>query len=59
MNRKQTGPNARLGLQLEPDLRAAIEVEAERRRAPMSYVVRSLLRAQLEAISGRTDRAVA
>lgn len=49
----------RLGLFLEPELRAAIEVEAERRRAPMSYVVRTMLREQLAALSARADRAAA
>lgn len=51
MNRKPACRNARLGLALEPELRVAIENEAARRHAPISYVVRALLRAQLAQLS--------
>jgi hypothetical protein len=51
MNRKQPTESARLGLQLEPELRVAIEAEAERRHAPISYVVRAMLRDQLAIMS--------
>lgn len=57
MNRKPTCRNARLGLALEPELRVAIENEAARRHAPISYVVRALLRAQLAQLS--TERVAA
>lgn len=51
MNRKSPIRSARLGLALEPELRAAIEHEAARRHAPISYVVRALLREQIAALS--------
>lgn len=42
---------------VEPELRAAVEAEAERRDTSLSSTVRALLRAQLATI--RTGRAAA
>lgn len=51
MRNRTARKTARLGIFLEPELRAAIENESARRHAPISYVVRALLREQLAALS--------
>lgn len=59
MRRRRATKTERLTLAVDPQLRASIHAEAQRRDVPISSIVRSLLRAQLDAMSGRVDRAVA
>jgi len=58
MHPKRTRRTEQLTLAAEPELRAAIEREAERRDSSISSTIRALIRAQLRAASS-SDRAVA
>jgi hypothetical protein len=47
----------RVGLMLDPQMRAVIEAEAARRDASMSGVIRTMLRDQIAALSAPNSQA--
>lgn len=59
MRPRRTNKSERLSLAVDPQLRASIFAEAERRQEAVSSIVRTMLRAQLAALSGGVDRAAA
>jgi hypothetical protein len=59
MRKRRATKTERLTLSVEPQLRASIFAEAERRQEAVSSIVRTMLRAQLAAVSGGVDRAAA
>jgi hypothetical protein len=59
MRKRRATKTERLTLSVEPQLRDSIFAEAERRQEAVSSIVRTMLRAQLAALSGGVDRAAA
>jgi hypothetical protein len=57
MRKRRATKTERLTLAVEPQLRARIDAEAERRHVPLSSIVRTLLRDQLAVISGQSAQA--
>lgn len=51
MRKRRATKTERLTLAVEPQLRASIDAEAERRHVPLSSIVRTMLRDQLAVLS--------
>lgn len=59
MRRSRTNKTGRFGLVMDPQMRVAIEREAEQRDLPMSCVVRLLLRDHLATLAASSSNQTA